>query len=66
MAARWVWIVLLFTAVPALTSLLDAASKGSVTPQQPGKQVVVPPAPALSPAEEMKTFKIVPGYRASN
>lgn len=29
----------------------------------PGRAFVVPPAPALSPADEVKTFKIAPGYR---
>jgi glucose/arabinose dehydrogenase/mono/diheme cytochrome c family protein len=32
------------------------------TPQPP-KAYAVPPAPALSPADEMKSFKIVAGYR---
>jgi glucose/arabinose dehydrogenase/mono/diheme cytochrome c family protein len=32
--------------------------------QQPPKGFTVPPAPALSPRDEMKTLKFVPGYRA--
>jgi glucose/arabinose dehydrogenase/mono/diheme cytochrome c family protein len=39
------------------------ALTGPAQTPQPPKAFTVPPAPALSPADEMKTFKIVPGYR---
>src|SRR5438874_6042869 len=52
---RWFAVLLGVLGAPAAAHLLPG--------QQPPRGFQVPPAPALSAADEMKTFKIAPGYR---
>jgi mono/diheme cytochrome c family protein len=64
-AARW-WLCLgiaLSSVAPGLV-MPGALGQDKAPAKQDGKKgYVVPPAPALSPAEEIKTFRIKPGYR---
>ncbi|HYV39731.1 MAG TPA: HEAT repeat domain-containing protein [Gemmataceae bacterium] len=58
------WLLaILFLASFILLPTSFAQNKAKDQNQGPPKGVKVPPAPALSPADEMKTFKLMPGYR---
>ena len=47
----------------ALTSLWAGPSGGDLAKQQPKWKIDhIPPAPVLTPAEAMKTFKLPPGF----
>src|SRR5437879_11981185 len=58
--SRWTLIVVFVTSLALAGRWVHGQNK---LPDQKRKGFEVPPAPALSPQDEMKTFQIVPGYR---
>src|SRR5947209_5742304 len=62
-SVRWPGSVIGVTFLLAIASGTPSAhAQNPSTQQKPGSNQV-PPAPALSPRDEMSTFKIAPGFR---
>src|SRR5438105_9858027 len=57
---RKLLFLLLFVVVPAFAQRGDNPGEVQIAPL---KDSEIPPAPILSPAESLKTFKLQPGFR---
>jgi mono/diheme cytochrome c family protein/glucose/arabinose dehydrogenase len=62
---RLVIVITALTGVTALAAALHAAPGGDLAKQQPTYKLKgpIPPAPVLSPEEQLKTFKLPPGFK---